>query len=275
MNTQSMLDGLAAVRGVVMAKSLADAVAFCGPPNDDSRLPRRSDQHWAETFSTANVAPEQIRSFLSSCQLVHNERDYGPAAEIVNAFIKSEDFNPLVDIENLALALREVTERRLPQTVAASTIAMLAKRSDKVFIWDELPELVVRLSASARLGETARSAWSGASASYASYAEAYDDAMVEMRVSSAFQAALQRFSDYLASIAGPFRSRDVTPLDFIERRLADRVLTYEGWYLRYWMETPDRKGKVAPADEGLLITRVVPNRGQDVFSTDLAAKYGY
>lgn len=275
MNTQSMLDGLAAVRGVVMAKSLAEAVAFCGPPNDDSRLPRRSDQHWAETFSTANVTPDQIRSFLSSCQLVRNERDYGQAAEIVNAFIRTEDFNPLADIEKLAMALREVTERRLPQTVAASTIAMLAKRSEKVFIWDELPDLAVRFSTSVRLGEAEFSAWTAGSASYASYAEAYDHVIAEMRVSSAFQSALQQFSDYLASIAGPFRSRDDTPMDFIERRLADRVLTCEGWYLRYWMETPDRKGKVAPADEALLITRVVPRRGQDVFSSELAAKYGF
>jgi hypothetical protein len=270
-----MLDGLAAVSGVVMAKALAEAIAFCGPPNDDSRLPLRSDQHWAATFSTASVTAEQIQSFLSSCQFVRNERDYGRAAEIVNAFIQSKDFDPLVDIEKLAMALREVNERRLPQTLGASSIAMFAKRSAKVFIWDELPDLSVRLSASARLGEADTSAWTGGSASYASYAEAYDDVLAELRASSAFQDALQRFTDYLAVIAGPFRSRDQTPMDFIERRLADRVLANEGWYLRYWLETPGMKGKVAPADEGLHIARVVPRRGQDVFSSEIAAKYGF
>lgn len=94
-------------------------------------------------------------------------------------------------------------------------------------------------------------------------------------MSGAFQGALSRFVDYLSSVAGPMRSRDTTPLDFVERGLFDRLMACEGWYLRYWQENGVQPGTIAPKDEGVLMSRAVPRRGQDVFASDLAAKYGY
>lgn len=64
-------------------------------------------------------------------------------------------------------------------------------------------------------------------------------------------------------------------LDFVERSLFDRLMACQGWYLRYWQENGVQPGTIAPKDEGVLMSRPVPRRGQDVFASDLAAKYGY
>lgn len=139
-----MLEGLATAHDVMLAKSLAEAISYFGPPGDDARLPLRSSQYWMVAFSAPEVTSEQVRCFLGTCQLLRDEWDYGEAAEVVNAFIGQRDFDPLADVDALAVSLRAITERRVPQTFAASSIAMLAKPHRRVFVWNELANMSVR-----------------------------------------------------------------------------------------------------------------------------------
>lgn len=274
-----MLEGLGTAHDVVMAKSLAEAISFFGPPGDDARLPLRSSQYWMVAFSAPEVTSEQVRCFLATCQLVRDEWDYGQAAEVVNTFIGKGDFDPLVDVDALAVSLRAITERRVSQTFAASSIAMLANPHRRVFVWNELATVSVRAR------DLALSSASGASLSkgdldlpplpdYATFFMTCERVFEDMRTSATFQNALSRFVDYLSSVAGPMRSRDTTPLDFVERSLFGSLMACEGWYLGYWQENGIPPGTIAPKDEGVLM-RAAPRRGQDVFASDLAAKYGY
>lgn len=280
MITQSVLEGLACSQGVVMAKALAEAITIYAPPGDVSKLPLRSSQHWMVAFATPQVASEQLRCFLSSCQTVREEWGYGEAADVVNAFIGKRDFDPTVDVEALAISLRTVTERRMPQTFAASSIAMMVHPSQRVFVFNDLAALAVRVRDLTLSGAPVSSLPEEAPprrdvSCYATFFQSCERVFADMRMSEAFQGAVSRFIEYLSSVAGPMRSRETTSLDFVERCLFDSVMTTEGWYLRYWKENGIPPGTIAPRDEGLMLSRVVPRRGQDVFASDLAAKYGY
>ncbi|MCV9964348.1 hypothetical protein OIU34_20890 [Pararhizobium sp. BT-229] len=198
----------------------------------------------------------------------------------MNAFIAKRDFDPLVDVDALAVSLRAITERRMPQTFAASTISMLAKPHQRVFVWNELATVSVRAhdlalsnASGARLPEGRLDL--GPLSDYATFFLAYERVFEGMRMSEPFQSALKRYVDYLSSVPGPMRSRDTTPLDFVERSLFGRLMTCEGWYLRYWEEHGVPPGTIAPRDQGMMMSPVAPRRGQDVFASDLAAKYGY
>ncbi|MBY3155249.1 hypothetical protein HFO56_23280 [Rhizobium laguerreae] len=277
---------MAAIHDVLIAKALTDAIAVCGPPEDPSRLPHRSEQYWLQTFATPDVTPEQMRGFLASFQHVREKCDYGEAASLVNQLIESRDFDPLSSVECLADALRLVTERRKTQTIAASSLCMFAKPAAKVFVVSDLPSYAARLALWTRSDRASppllgvpfhADGWEEdcGTDDYATYAQACDLILDDMRASDAFGKALNRFMDHLDAVPGPMRARDGAPLDFIERRLLEKLMTCEGWYIRYWLETEAHPGKLARTDEGAALSGVVSRRPQDVFPKDIATKFGY
>lgn len=276
------------VRDVLVAKALAEAISVSGPPGDPSRLPHRSEQYWLQTFSTPDVSPEQMRNFLAAFQFVRETCDYGEAAALANKLIGRQHFEPSIDIAAMAAALRVVTERRAAQTTAAAAICMFAKPHAKVFTMGDVHCYSARLSLwalSDREGPPLlgvpfhEDGWeaegSYEATDYDAYAQACEGVVNGLRGVASFENALKRYTDYLESVQGPMRSRETTPLDFVERRLVEKLMAVEGWYIRYWLENAVQIGRLAPSDEGIVISRAVPRRPQDVFATDLAAKFGY
>jgi hypothetical protein len=241
-----------------------------------------------QAFSTPTVTSDQMRTFLSSFQSVRDTCDYAEAADLVNELIGKQDFDPLSGIESLAEALRVVTERRTPQTVAASSICLFAKPTAKVFVMGDLLCYSARLalwdgsdrSSAPLLGVPFHAdGWEARDGNgtedYGAYARACEVVLEGLRAAEGFQKALKRFSDYLESVPGPMRTRDGVPEDFVERRLLEKLMSCEGWYIRYWLENEDQTGRLAPSDQGIAVSRVIPRRPQDVFQRELAAKFGY
>jgi hypothetical protein len=287
LSTESILDGLSNVRDVIIAKALTDAISVSGHPGDAARLPHRSEQYWLQAFSSPDVTSDQMRTFLGTFQSIRAGCDYGEAADLVNELIGKRDFDPLTDVETLAGALRVVTERRISQTVAAASICTFAKPNAQVFAMGDLHCYSARLVLWARSDRSTPSllgvpfhddgweAGDGVRGDYVAYASACSVVLDELRSMDAFRNALRRYTDYLDSVPGPMRTRETVALEFIERRLLDKLMACEGWYIRYWLENERQMGRLAPSDEGLVVSRVVPRRSQDVFATELAVKLGY
>lgn len=272
----------------MIAKALTEAIAVSGPPGDTARFPRRSEQYWLQAFSTSDVTAEQMRHFLASFQFIREKWDYAEAADIVNELIGKQDFDPLSDIEAMAGALRVVTERRTPQTVAATAICVFAKPSAKVFVMGDPQCYSARLSLWDRSGRAIPpllgvpfhdDGWEAngrhGTEDYQTYAQACEAVLEGVVASEAFKKALNRYSDYLESVQGPMRSREQVPIEFVERRLLEKLMACEGWYIRYWLENEAQTGKLSPSDAGMMVSRVVSRRAQDVFPRELAEKFGY
>jgi hypothetical protein len=272
----------------MIAKALTEAIAVSGPPGDTARLPHRSEQYWLQAFSTPGVTAEQMRHFLASFQFVRDKCDYEEAADLVNELIRTQDFDPLSDIETIAGALRAVTDRRTPQTVAATAICMFAKPSAKVFVMGDLHCYSARLALWERSGRAVPpllgvpfhdDGWevngSRGTEDYPAYAQASEAVLEGVVEAEAFKNALNRYLDYLESVQGPMRLRENAPIGFVERRLLEKLMACEGWYIRYWLENEAQTGRLAPSDEGIMVSRVVPRRPQDVFPRELAEKFGY
>lgn len=284
MTIKKLNESLVSIRPALIEKSLRDAIVWCGSPSDNSRLPHRSDQYWMLMFSTPDVTAEKMKNFFSSFQLVRAGWDYGRAADLVNVFIGKSDIDPLVDIGSFALELRLATKKHSQQTSAASKIAMLAKPAAKVFIWDQLANRSTRLAEWVRSGgasdvkldrlfcREARDKNDPVSPhDYAAYARSCAAVLDEARATEDFQAAVHRFSEALSAVDGPMGDRSATNIDFLERRLLDKLMFWEGWYLRYWDENFHKVGELVEADVGLLAKNAAM-RGHDVPSGEVASR---
>lgn len=261
MKTKALFNALADIRPVLLEKSLADAIVWCGAPDDESRRPHRSDQYWMRVFSSPTVTAAQMKNFIGSFMLARASWDYSRAADLVNAMIAKKDFDPAIDIAQLALDMRMATKKRSQQTSAASKIMMFAKPAAGVFIWDQLASRATRLAEWHREGLKADASldrlYTRPVASqddptsphdYAAYAAACAKVLEEQLASPDFQSILARFNEYLASVDGPMGGKVTAGTDFVARRLLDKLMFHEGWYLRHWHQTKGETGSLVPSD---------------------------
>ncbi len=233
-------------RDFLLARALADAKKWCVGASATVGA-RPSDQYWVALFRRLQSEPiteKEAHLFLTTFQLTNRVIwDKANVAAQMCALREQEPFEPVESIQRLAHVLRGCNARGTRQTSAASKLAMFAKPSAEVFIWDALA------SRSARMRDSCRDAVDGttpkrrASMSiyttadgehdYAAFHAACARALHDEQRRPDFVEAAAMFAEYLAHTDGPMADRMLVPRSFVERRLLDKLMFWEGWGQKY------------------------------------------
>ncbi|WP_139111445.1 hypothetical protein [Sphingobium sp. Ndbn-10] len=154
------------------------------------------------------------------------------AAEI-RGLASLPEFAPTVDIPAFAKRLQALNKRKARQTSAASKIATFVHPSSDVYIWDALATKSARLRARERGDEAAGADLdvyrNGKEHDYAAFHAACARAREEEVRQSDFQQAVTDLLAHFKDQGCEMSNRDKVPDHFIERRLLDKLMFWEGW----------------------------------------------
>ncbi len=231
-----------AARDDLMRRATLDTRKWCVAPASVVGRNRHSDQHWMERFSAERLTELDAtiaHRFLVSFQLTNRVAwDKERVAAEIRAFVSREMRNPLIAIATLAAGLRESNGRRTRQTSAASKVGMFAKPAAPVFIWDGLTACSARARDWYRAGQqTPRHARSvfrddAGEHDYGAHHSACARALADERARDDFNEAVADIERFLLVVGGPMGDRALVPANFVERRLLDKLMFWEGWLMR-------------------------------------------
>lgn len=226
------------IRRMLLTKAEQDVRRWCCPREDLVDVGRHPDTHWLWLFA-GPVAENDARLFLSTfllTQFVAWDRA-GVAASIMATHAEAT-FDPIADIPRLAATLPIRAGRRRHYSSAASKIATFARPQDPIYIWDRLASRAARHRDWVRNGgvgakHLGRLYRNEAGHDYPAFWRACDQARQEEREKPDFQQARDRLiADFRVGAGGDVMADPIrVPDNFIERRLLDKLMFWEGTWL--------------------------------------------
>lgn len=215
--------------------AVRDTIKWCVPPDQMAESRKPSDQHWIQLFKTSGdipVSSADARRFLITFMLIRASWNLEEVAEGINQFSALRPFRPIDAIPSFANELRRMNVLQRQQTSAASKIANFAHPTAAVYIWDALATKSARLRDRERGAKQPRNLGiykTGGEHDYAAFHAACVLAHDDEKKRADFVDAVAHLDTHFRSQAGPLRDRDSIPTDFIERRLLDKLMFWEGW----------------------------------------------
>ncbi len=231
---------LPGMRAELLNKALENAKYWCVEPSKSTK-DGPSDQKWLEVFSVRHQRKNGIDAgtaylFIKTFMLTR----LGPwkkdeLAAVITDFVNTDSFDRSRDVPALEKRLQKCTGSITPcqQTSAASKFAMFVKPNESVFIWDQLANRAVRWRN--RMPGALRAYYRLAGKNnhdYESYAKACQIALDEEIKTPDFQQKLGDFVSFLKAEGGPMADRNQININFLERRLFDKLLFHEGEEIR-------------------------------------------
>ena len=236
---ESFASRLEQQRAALLNKSVEDAIAWCSQPSKEASKP--SDQYWLAVFAEPSVSVEDAHKFLVTYMLTRMRNwDKAAVASAINVFISGRAGGIVSLVEGLSVTLQSCiqSENASQQTSAASKIAMYAKPESPVFIWDQLANRSARLRKWQRDGgerflrlNKLFSRPDGRH-DYAAYSDACNAVWQEECQKKDFQSAVEHFTTAVREIGGPMADPSIANLSFMQRRLLDKFMFWEGHLLR-------------------------------------------
>jgi hypothetical protein len=234
-------DILAPHRAKLLDVAVQDTRKWCGAP-DVMVEQRQPDRFWLELFGgdpQVEIGTQHAHLFLASFHLAHGPKwDEAGVAAFMTALREQAVFDPQVDAPKLAARLGGCSAPRSSPLSAASKLAFFAKPTVQIFIWDPT------VMKSARLRDRQRGTHpqvDGAKSlrdrifGVASYPELYasaERALGDELKRPDFRSAADQLIAYFDGQDGIIADRSRTPTHFIERRLLDKLMFWEGWTLK-------------------------------------------
>lgn len=215
--------------------AIQDTKKWCVLPDQPAERQKPSDQYWIQLFAHASSQPvtsANAKQFLITFQLIRASWQLDDVASAINRFASTENFIPTQSITEFSTELRALNKFMRRQTSAASKIANFAYPSAQVYIWDALATKSARLRDKARKGASSHTLGlytSGKEHDYNAFHGACALTHQEEKRQSDFAAAVVQLDAHFIAQGGPMANRDIIPLDFIERRLLDKLMFWEGW----------------------------------------------
>jgi putative zinc finger/helix-turn-helix YgiT family protein len=226
-------------RAGFLCKALEDAKKWCVAP-ETLVIPdrKRSDQFWLQLFSSDSktVTAGDAHQFLVSFQLTNRVAWDKEAVARRIVGLRQQVFSPIPEaVSELAEELGGYilnANKGQRTTSAASKIAFFAKPLQDVYIWDKF----------ARLSARFRDPQSRGFNDYAPFHASCAKALAQERGCEDFRAAVEEFRRYLQEdVEGPMAEDPVLASSFIERRLLDKLMYWEGeWLSRAATPAPTR-----------------------------------
>jgi hypothetical protein len=208
-------------RAQLLKAAIADVRKWCAPSSTLVEGKHRPDTFWIELFDSSTLTGEDAGRFLTSFQLTNRVKWDKPAVALLVIDLASRDaFDHTADMPHLVDRVSGCTFRKTRQISASSKIAYFAKPKAKVFIWDRL----ARKSAKHRLGPGD----SNPEKDYPAFFAACDRALRDERAKPDFGSAVETLNRDFLQGGGVMADRSKIPLDFIERRLLDKLMFAEG-----------------------------------------------
>ena len=244
---QNFLHGT--LRSHLLEAAREDVLKWCAAPNVSiGRFP--SDQYWLTIFNSTSryeITENDARLFLVTFRLARTGTwNYAAVAKVIMDFRQPKygvaDPNNL--IESLAKALQEADARNRSHISAASKIAVFSWPNLCIFIWDTMARRAARarrrieLENPGLLSQDDQVILRRGTASYPTYHSACTVHFALENQRQDFQTATAGLIDELRRREGPLsRSGNISD-EFIARRLLDKLMFWEGQYLRTG-ELPD------------------------------------
>lgn len=225
-------------RRKLLMKAEQDVRRWCCPREQRVDRGRPPDTHWLWLFP-GQVGEQNARLFLSTFLLTKFVVwDRAGVAAAIMATYAAETFDPCVDIPRLAGELPILRGQRRQYSSAASKIATFARPRDEIYIWDRLASKAARHRdwvRNDRVGtkHLAKLYGDATGHDYPAFWRACDQARREEREKPDFQQARDRLiADFRQGIGGAVMADpDRIPDHFIERRLLDKLMFWEGTLL--------------------------------------------
>jgi hypothetical protein len=235
------MDHLDDNRITLLKKAAADVRKWC--VSSDAKVGKRDrpDTFWIELFDPKNpdqISVDNATQFLITFRLIRASWDIPALAVLIDEFRRKPEFDPVADIPLLANDLREHNRHHTRQTSAASKIAAFARPKARVFIWDDLA------SRSARRRDWKREPKNKIRPSSALYGKqngehdypelalACERAFEEERSCADFAESVEILDREFLLGGGTMANREKVPREFIEGRLLDKLMYWEGWSLK-------------------------------------------
>jgi hypothetical protein len=236
------IDQFKAKRGEFVQSALDDAKKWCVPPTEYVEG-KGGDQFWLQLFSSSSgaVTPIDVHQFLVGFQLaIFVAWDKGRVSTLINNLHIASSSDLCAEITSLASHLSKciTSKNKGQQTSAASKIAFFGKPVQEVFIWDKFASSSARFREWLRGGCVGRCALrnlyktDGRQHDYAAYWHSCSNALKEELGCADFRKATSAFRRHLVTIGGPMAEKPLHSSSFIERRLLDKLMFWEGKWLR-------------------------------------------
>ncbi|WP_322964869.1 hypothetical protein [Sphingomonas fuzhouensis] len=223
---------------MLLARAEQDVRRWCCPREARVDRRRHPDTHWLWLFS-GQVEANDARLFLSTFLLTKFVAwDRAGVAAAIMAIQAAAAFDPCVDIPRWADRLPILRGQRRQFSSAASKIATFARPRDEIYIWDRLASKAARHRDWVRNGRVGaqylgRPYEADGRHDYPAFWRACDQARREEREKVDFQQARDRLiADFRHGAGGEVMADAArVPDSFIERRLLDKLMFWEGTLL--------------------------------------------
>ncbi len=240
--TSANLSSATGSRSRLLNAAIADVRKWCVPSSEMVDGNRHPDTYWIELFDAINsseITEWNAHQFLITFKLA-NRLTWNKAAlaALISEIRSSATLEPAVSIPVLAYKLRDCNHRKTRQTSAASKIAFFAKPRATIFIWDSLASRSARLRDWLREPQGKKRASSSVYTDgngehdYPSFFGACERALADERSSSDFNNAVDLLEKEFRRGPGVMADRSKIPREFIEHRLLDKLMYWEGWSLK-------------------------------------------
>jgi hypothetical protein len=227
-------------RDALLDRATADVRKWCAPSETMVNKKNHPDTYWIELLDFENsseIAEKHAIDFLVSFQLTRYVSWYRSDVAALMSRVRSlTAFVPKVHVPSLAEELRACNSRRTRQTSAASKIAAFSKPRAKVFIWDSLASRSARWRDWKR-GLPNRERPSSAlytladgEHDYSAFYAACERALEDDRNLPDFRNAVELLEREFFRGGGVMGNRAKIPIAFIERRLLDKLMFWEGGF---------------------------------------------
>ena len=225
---------LRAHRSLFLSHAVADVKKWCAPAGEIVEGRKPSDQHWLRKFGAdiQSVNGEDARLFLITFMLIRASWETDSVATEIRSLASLPEFAPTADIPAFAKRLQSLNKRKARQTSAASKIATFVHPSSEVYIWDALATKSARLRARERGDEAGTDLdvyRNGKEHDYVAFHAACASAREDEKQQPDFQQAVADLLAYFAAQGCEMSNRNKVPDHFIERRLLDKLMFWEGW----------------------------------------------
>jgi hypothetical protein len=228
-------------REILLRKAVADVRKWC--VSSDAKVGKRDrpDTFWIDLFDPKNpdqISVDDATQFLTTFRLIRASWDIPALAALIDEFRRKPEFDPVADIPLLANDLRQHNRHHSRQTSAASKIAAFARPKAKVFIWDDLasrsarrrdwkrePKHKTRPSSSLYKKQNGEH-------DYPAFFSACERTFEEERSNADFADSVKLLEEEFLLGGGIMANREKITREFIERRLLDKLMYWEGWSLK-------------------------------------------
>jgi hypothetical protein len=239
-----MIRQFEAQRASLLCQALEDSKKWCVAPDSRVGTKRYSDQYWLQLLSSSTelLTDQDVHEFLVSFQLEtrfvqFNERDV--LARIIALSVREMADLPTA-VDALAEELMGTISSSLKgrQTSAASKLVFFGWPRRDVYIWDAHARRAARFREWMRLGGGTRpprfdgSYIIGRVHDYSSYSTSCAEALKEECQRGDFITAIKDFRGFLDHVGGPMAGCSVMESSFIERRFLDKLMFWEGHWLK-------------------------------------------